>query len=113
MDHMLLSIGNCEEGIYNGCFARQTLNRLLALGKQQNYDYIGFLYNYLLAERRTSVISRQYGLHRNTVIYHIRKVESALNCSLEKPQTRINLLVEIKRYLLEAPMKTKEPQNSL
>lgn len=107
VDHMLLSMGKCEEGIYDGCLARRTLNRLLALEKQQNYNYIGFLYTYLMAERRPSAVSRQLNLHRNTAIYHIHKVEGALECSLENPQTRLKLLLEIKRHLLDYPLPAK------
>lgn len=101
MDHILLSLRDREEGIYDNCFARQTLNRLRILAEQQNYNYIGFLYIYLLAERRPSTVSRQLHLHRNTVVYHIRKVEDALCCSLEDPKLRLKLILEITRYLLE------------
>ena len=52
-----------------------------------------------MAERRPSVVGRQLQLHRNTVIYHIRKVEEALGFSLEDPQLRLKLLLEITGYL--------------
>ena len=101
MDHIFFSLREITGELYDNCFARRTLNRLLELTKRQNYNYIGFLYTYLLEERRPSAVSRKLNLHRNTVIYHIHKVEDALGCSLENPEVRLKLLFEIVRYSLE------------
>lgn len=104
VDYLLLTRKGEEEGLYNNCSAKKILGRFVELQSKQNYDYIGFLYIYLLSERRPSIVGRQLHLHRNTVIYHIHKVEDALGCSLEDPQLRLKLILEITHYFLTQPL---------
>lgn len=55
---------------------------------------------FLLNERRATISGELLHMHRNTVLYHVKKVEEHLNISLEDPSTRLKLLIGfIKRRL--------------
>ena len=51
------------------------------------------LYSYLINERRATETANNLHMHRNTVIYHISRIEKVLGIDLNDRLTRLNLIV--------------------
>lgn len=64
--------------------------------KNNNNDKIDTLYTYLTNERSLTKTSQLLFLHRNTLIYRIKKIEEQLNCDLNDPYTREYIIFSVK-----------------
>ena len=64
--------------------------------KKHNVPYLHILSTYLQNERRASVTCALLHMHRNTVLYHISRIEEALGISLDDPEIRLKLLTGFK-----------------
>lgn len=58
------------------------------------------LYTYLQWERSATETCTRLHMHRNTVLYHINKIEELLNIDLSDPDVRLKLLMGYKAYEL-------------
>lgn len=98
--HMIASVGN--SALYSNSEAEHLYDRLDEYCKEHNCDYIMLLYTYLMCERRISNVAEAVHLHRNTVIYHLSKIEELLDTTFDEPTLRVKLLLEIyKRRFIE------------
>lgn len=64
--------------------------------KNGNSDKIDTLYTYLINERSVTKTSQLLFLHRNTLIYRIKKIEDQINYDLNDTYTREYMLFSIK-----------------
>lgn len=71
---------------------------------EQRYHvhYLEILHTYLLCGCRATLAAEKLNMHRNTVLYHINRMEELLNISLEDPEIRLKIMTGYKRYELEA-----------
>jgi hypothetical protein len=51
-------------------------------------------------ERNATAASKQLHMHRNTVLYHVEKIERRFSVSFDDLIMRTNLLVEFRMYFL-------------
>lgn len=99
LKHMCVSQLSSEAAeLYENNIASILIKRLDEFSKIRSYNYLDLLYTYLLLERRATDVAEAVHLHRNTIIYHIEKIEELFGASLEDPQLRLKLLVEIYRH---------------
>lgn len=99
--HMLLQLCNGDDMLYSNCQAVELVKKLDEYSSIRNYDYVNFLLAYLIYERRPTDVGELLHLHRNTVVYHISKVEELLNITFDSPEMRLKLIIEIYRHLLK------------
>ena len=64
-------------------------------------DYPNILYTFLQCERRATLASQKLCMHRNTVLYHVGKIEEMLGITLDDPDTRLQLLLGFKMLELK------------
>jgi len=88
------------DDLYKNSMAEQIHAKLLEYCRERNYDYLTVLQEYLLHERRISEVAEILHLHRNTVIYHVDRLEKHLGVSFDDPMLRIKLLMEIFKHKL-------------
>lgn len=72
-------------------FSQDILGQLHQYDDLHNTDYLSFLRCYLEENGSTSKISERQFIHRNTVLYKIKKIEMLLDMDLSNPFTKTNL----------------------
>ncbi|QCR30881.1 PucR family transcriptional regulator [Lysinibacillus sp. SGAir0095] len=72
-------------------FQQDMLGPLYMYDHLHNTDFVHFLRIFLAEEGSTSKISKKLFIHRNTVNYKIKKIESLLDVNLSHTFTRTNL----------------------
>ena len=63
-------------------------------------DIVRLLWTYLSQERNATAASKQLHMHRNTVLYHIEKIERRFSITLDDIVTRMSLLNEFRVFFL-------------
>lgn len=100
--HMLLRAGDAgDERIYDNTAAAKAVRCVDAYDRANGTAYVRLMAFWLLHERRATVVGNKLHLHRNTVIYHIAKIEELFGLNFADPVFRIKLLAEIARLRLE------------
>lgn len=74
-------------------FCEDFLGQLYRYDALHNTNYLTFLRIYLEENGSTSKISERQYIHRNTVLYKIKKIEALLDMDLSNPFTRTNLYI--------------------
>jgi PucR family transcriptional regulator, proline-responsive transcriptional activator len=72
-------------------FSQDMLGQLYRYDDLHNTDYVSFLRIFLEENGSTSKISKRLFIHRNTVLYKIKKVERLLDMDATNPFTKTNL----------------------
>ncbi|WP_210471516.1 PucR family transcriptional regulator [Sporosarcina sp. 6E9] len=72
-------------------FKQDMLGQLYRYDALHNTDYVTFLRIFLEENGSTSKISKRLFIHRNTVLYKIKKVERLLDMDATNPFTKTNL----------------------
>ncbi len=74
-------------------FSHDILGQLYHYDDVHNTDYVPFLRIFLEENGSTSRISERQFIHRNTVLYKIKKIEWLLDMDLSNPFTKTNLYI--------------------
>lgn len=72
-----------------------SLSRLRGEEGEDNNDY-KLLRIFLLTERNISLTARLMHMHRNSVIYRLKRIQEILLVDLDDPETRLRLLISFK-----------------
>jgi len=76
------------------------LETLAEEDRESGTDIIRLLWTYLCLERNATAASKQLHMHRNTVLYHIEKIERRFSIELDDLIMRTSLLSEFRIYFL-------------
>ena len=68
--------------------------------RESGTDIVQLLWTYLCLERNATAASKQLHMHRNTVLYHVEKIERRFSIELDDLIMRTNLLDEFRLYFL-------------
>lgn len=60
---------------------------------QNGTDYLEFTQYFLKCDGQTREIAQQLGIHRNTVLYKVRRIEALLNCKLQRADAKFYLTI--------------------
>ncbi|GAB0166694.1 PucR family transcriptional regulator ligand-binding domain-containing protein [Lysinibacillus sp. CTST325] len=74
-------------------YSQDILGQLYRYDELHNSDYVQFLRIYLDENGSTRRISERLFIHRNTVLYKIKKIETLLDMDLSNPFTKTNLYI--------------------
>lgn len=94
--HLLLSGIKVAPVVYKNSFLFNTVDTLREYDRTHHTNTMNLLRVYLENERKATVVSTLLHMHRNTVLYHIGKIESVLGISLDDPEVRLKLLLAFK-----------------
>lgn len=76
-------------------FRQDILGNLYRYDQLHNTDLVNFLRIYLQVNGSTTKISKQQFIHRNTVLYKVRKIEAILDMDLTDTFTKTNLSISL------------------
>ena len=91
----MLCLTQPQDGSQN-TFSFRAIQALEYEEKKHNVPYLRILYTYLQNERRASAACALLHMHRNTILYHISRIEEALGISLDDPEVRLKLMAGFK-----------------
>ncbi|MGE7688806.1 PucR family transcriptional regulator [Lysinibacillus sp. NPDC097214] len=74
-------------------YSQDILGQLYRYDELHNTDYVQFLRIFLEENGSTRRISERQFIHRNTVLYKIKKIETLLDMDLSNPFTKTNLYI--------------------
>jgi sugar diacid utilization regulator len=97
-------VANCIDTMpdaFTSSFAFRAIKTLKLYGEKHNVDFLKTLSAYIECESNATKSSEQLHMHRNTVLYHIRKVEDILGVSLDNAVVRMKLVAGLKAYELD------------
>lgn len=97
----LLSLTQNRDMLKN-TFIFRALKILGGQEKKNGVPYIRILHTYLQYERRATEACARLHMHRNTVLYHINRIEEILGVSLDDPEVRLKLSLSVKFHELES-----------
>ena len=78
-------------GIFNSCQCNRALEKLYQYDKKHHTDNYQLLYNYLINERKARETAEIMHMHRNNIIYRIKKIEEITGIDLNDASVRIKL----------------------
>jgi len=109
--HDLLNCYSQHSGIDIRHLYYRSLDDLIEYDESTGNDNLRLLDIYLNRDRNITQTAKEMNLHRNSVIYRLERIEQILNCSLNDPQTRFNLLISLKilDYLKTKGQKQRGP----
>jgi hypothetical protein len=96
MYHLLSAGIKAAPVVYQNSFLFNSLRILRAYDAAHRTDTLNLLRLYLENERKATVVSSLMHMHRNTVLYHISKIEGLLDVSLDDPEVRLKLQLAFK-----------------
>lgn len=73
------------------CFCEPCLLDLTQKGTAQARLRLSLLYDYLYYDSRLTLVAEKQNMHRNNVIYHLRRLEETYGLDLTDPETRLKL----------------------
>jgi len=100
-DQVLLYLEQSGEGFRN-TLSYRAIRELADYDRAHGAASLRILHTYLLCERRATLTCSLLHMHRNTVLYHIRRIEDNLGVSLDDPEIRFKLLTGFKVMELES-----------
>ena len=94
--HLLTAGVGEASAVYRNSFLFRSLEKLRDYDAIHHTNTLNLLRVFLENERKATVVSNLLHMHRNTVLYHISKIEQILDISLDDPDVRLKLQLAFK-----------------
>ena len=96
--NLLLSEIGAYKRLYFNSFIYMVLDRIREYDEEHSTNLYELLFFYLTNECKVSTVSALMHMHRNTVLYHLEKLEAYLGISLNDFNTRLSIVLA---YMLD------------
>lgn len=96
-EHILqfvLVSGRLSPQMLKDAFANSIVKVVSAEDREQGGDFTKLLWRFLCAQGNASEVAKEFNMHRNTVVYHIKKFEKRFDVNLELPMVRHRLYLD-------------------
>ncbi len=100
VEHILSQFSQREEPLV---FCHPAVRRLMEHDREKDGELAQTLYQYLRWERNVALTARQMGLHRNTLIYRLKRIQELTRMEFEWPEDRLYLMLSLRACLEERP----------
>ena len=100
--HLLSAGVRAAPEVYRLSSLYRSLELLNEYSRAHRTDIVSLLRTYLENDRKATAVSQLLHMHRNTVLYHVEKVEQVLNVSLDDADVRLQLLLAFKNHDMDA-----------
>lgn len=90
----VMSAQNRDDELISYCLKHCIPARLLKADKAAKTDDCRILFEYLRGERKSSAVANLLHMHRNTLLYRIKRIEENYHIDLDDWSTRERLIVE-------------------
>lgn len=74
-------------------FLHPALKKLLDYDASHHTNYADTLYHYLICERNMSLAAKALHIHRNTLVYHLKKIDSVISFSYDEHRERQHMIL--------------------
>lgn len=101
LNHLVATGIDSLPGVFTNSFAFWAIKTLKHHDETHSVNLLDTLTAYLECERNATSASELLHMHRNTVLYHIRKVEDMLGVSLDRADIRMKLLIGLKAFEMD------------
>lgn len=102
ISHLLTMALAVNEELIKSGFAFSAIEKLKGYEKKNHIPYLKILHIYLQCDRRATETCNRLHMHRNTVLYHISKIEEKLGVTLDDSEVRLKLVLGLRIYALES-----------
>ncbi len=92
--YLYLSLHFAQSGSFDAfynTFYNKTLRKLLEYDKENHTRLVQVLYAYLVSERRPTAAGKLLDMHRNSVLYHVSRIEEITGIDLNDYWARLKL----------------------
>lgn len=96
--HMLSNSLRTQQDVFRNSFAVNAIRQLKEYDEKHKTRILEILYTYLSNDRNATETCAIIHMHRNTILYHISKVETILGVSLEDEDVRLKILLGYRVY---------------
>lgn len=90
----------CDPDLVQFSFQRSILRKLVDEDRQNGTDIAKMVWVYLNNERNATETSKLIHVHRNTVLYHISRLEKRFDISFDSPALRSRMLLDYYQLFL-------------
>ena len=107
--YYLLVNSNSTTDFDKFCSHDTLVQKLAEDDKKHGSELVCLLWTYICFEHNATAVSKQLHLHRNTILYHIEKIQKRFGFNLDDPLIRNKLLVDFYIYFLTNEHKSEIP----
>lgn len=104
----LISQQDHDERFLKFTFSHTIVEKIYAEDKQNNTNYLALFWFYLHHERNASLVAQRLHMHRNTVLYHIEKIQKRFDFDLSVQSALERMRIDFKAFFLESSNETFE-----
>ena len=96
MEHMLQTM---DSPLPTWCLVSPELQAMMSHDRENGTQYFETFREYLLNERDIPKTSEKLIIHRTTLLYRLKKIQSMMNVNLEDPWQRLYMMLSL--WILE------------
>lgn len=89
-----------DERFMRFSFSHSILQKIHAEDKEKGTNYLALFWFYLHSERNATAVAAKLHMHRNTVLYHIDKIQKRFDFDLSLQSARDRMLLDFKVFFL-------------
>ncbi|WP_158539676.1 CdaR family transcriptional regulator [Gordonibacter sp. 28C] len=89
-----------DERFMRFCFAHTMLQKIYREDQENDTNYLALFWFYLHSERNATAVAQRLHMHRNTVLYHIDKIQKRFDFDLSTKSARDRMLLDFKVFFL-------------
>lgn len=89
-----------DERFMRFCFSHSILQKMYAEDQQNSTNYLTLFWFYLHSERNATTVAQRLHMHRNTVLYHIDKIQKRFDFDLSMQSARDRMMLDFKVFFL-------------
>lgn len=104
----LVSLHTHDERFHRFTFSHTIVEKLYEEDQQNNTNYLALFWFYLHHERNASMVAQHLHMHRNTVIYHIEKIQKRFDFDLSIQSALERMRLDFKAFFLQSSSETFE-----
>ena len=98
--YFLVDPAEKDERFMRFCFSHTVVEKIHAEDVANNTNYLALFWHYLNSGRNATAVASRLHLHRNTVLYHIEKIQRRFDFDLALPGARERMLLDFKAFFL-------------
>ncbi|MEA5019151.1 MAG: helix-turn-helix domain-containing protein [Gordonibacter sp.] len=98
--YFLVSQADKDERFMRFCFSHTVVEKIHAEDERNGTNYLALFWHYLNSGRNATAVAQRLHMHRNTVLYHIEKIQKRFDFDLSLPGPRERMLLDFKAFFL-------------
>ncbi len=106
--YYLIDPSEKDERFMRFCFSHSILEKIYREDKENGTNSLSVFWFYLYYGRNATAVSQRLHMHRNTVLYHIDKIQKRFDFDLSQRVARDRLMLEFKHFFLTLSQESLE-----